>query len=496
MNINSIKLIFPWLIFILGYINYQPDNSETRSQTKKISKPNIIYIMTDDLGYGHLGCYGQKRIQTPNIDQLASEGMRFTQSYSGCSLCAPARSTLMTGTHSGHTPVRGNGGGVSLREEDVTIAEVLKKAGYTTGLFGKWGLGETGTDGIPNKQGFDEFFGYLHQLHAQFFYPDFLWENETKYMIPENAEDRCGAYSHDLIMEKAFEFVKENKSNPFFLYLPIAIPHHEFVAPELAMQQYRGKFEEHPIPHWRDGYALPDEPRATMAAMISHMDSGVGELMQLLKELKLDENTLVIFTSDNGAAHGPLPDPEFFNASGSLRGLKGSLYEGGIRVPMIARWTTHIKPGTVNNQINYFPDVLPTLAELGNASQFIPDNLDGISFLPSLLGDDSQKKHDYLYWEDASYERIPPFGIEEQTMMQAVRMKKWKAVKNSPDSSIELYDLSMDVGEENNLASGNPGIVDEMLLIMKREHQNAPPQMDVTAAEAQKLYVPKVACAD
>ncbi|NQU52307.1 MAG: sulfatase-like hydrolase/transferase [Bacteroidetes bacterium] len=187
--------------------------------------------MADDLGYGHLGCYGQKLIQTPNIDKLAEEGMKFTQAYSGCALCAPARSTLMTGTHSGHTSVRGNGGGVSLQETDITVAEVLKKAGYKTGLFGKWGLGEQGTVGVPNKKGFDEFFGYLHQLHAQFYYPDFLWENGTKYIIPENADDRCGAYSHDLIMDKAFEFVKKHKSDPFFLYLPIAIPHHEFVAP-------------------------------------------------------------------------------------------------------------------------------------------------------------------------------------------------------------------------------------------------------------------------
>jgi len=452
--------------------------------------------MADDLGYGHLGCYGQKLIQTPNIDKLAEEGMKFTQAYSGCALCAPARSTLMTGTHSGHTSVRGNGGGVSLQETDITVAEVLKKAGYKTGLFGKWGLGEQGTVGVPNKKGFDEFFGYLHQLHAQFYYPDFLWENGTKYIIPENADDRCGAYSHDLIMDKAFEFVKKHKSDPFFLYLPIAIPHHEFVAPESAMKIYRGKFEEHAMPHWRDGYALPDEPRATMAAMITHMDKGVGELMQLLKELQLDKNTLVIFTSDNGAAHGPLPDPEFFNASGPLRGLKGSLYEGGIRVPMIARWTNHIKPGTVNNHINYFPDVLPTLAELGDVAQFVPNGLDGISFLTTLLGNNSQKEHDFLYWEDANYERVSPFAMEEETLLQAVRIGKWKAVKNSPESACELYDISIDIGEKNNLAANNPKIVKEMLVIMKREHKNAPPQVDVTAEEAQKLYIPKVACAE
>ncbi|NQU52308.1 MAG: sulfatase-like hydrolase/transferase [Bacteroidetes bacterium] len=262
------------------------------------------------------------------------------------------------------------------------------------------------------------------------------------------------------------------------------------------MKIYRGKFEEHAMPHWRDGYALPDEPRATMAAMITHMDKGVGELMQLLKELQLDKNTLVIFTSDNGAAHGPLPDPEFFNASGPLRGLKGSLYEGGIRVPMIARWTNHIKPGTVNNHINYFPDVLPTLAELGDVAQFVPNGLDGISFLTTLLGNNSQKEHDFLYWEDANYERVSPFAMEEETLLQAVRIGKWKAVKNSPESACELYDISIDIGEKNNLAANNPKIVKEMLVIMKREHKNAPPQVDVTAEEAQKLYIPKVACAE
>jgi arylsulfatase A-like enzyme len=401
----------------------------------------------------------------------------------------------MTGTHTGHTSVRGNGGGVSLQPNDITIAAILKNAGYKTGLFGKWGLGENRTAGTPNKKGFDEFFGYLHQLHAQFYYPDFLWENENKYIIPENAGNKCGVYSHDLIMEKAFEFVRRNQSEPFFMYLPLAIPHHEFVAPDEAMEIYRGKFEEHPIPHWRDGYALPDEPRATLAAMITYMDKGLGELMALLKELNIDNNTLVIFTSDNGAAEGPLSDPEFFNAGGPLRGLKGSLYEGGIRVPMIARWPGYIPPNSQSNHVLYFPDVMPTLAELCGTKDNLPKNTDGISFLPALLSKPGAT-HEFLYWENADYERTPPYGEITETLEQAVLTGNWKAVKNGPEKTIELYDVSTDIGEQYNVADQHPDIVGKVEQIMKREHQPAPPQVDMTAEEAQKLYVPEVACSE
>ena len=466
--------------------------SGCKTDVKEDEKPNIIFIMADDLGYGHLGCYGQQLIQTPNIDRLAAEGMRFTQAYAGCSLCAPARSTLMTGTHTGHTPVRGNGGGVSLQKEDVTVAQILKNAGYATGLFGKWGLGEAGTVGVPNKKGFDEFFGYLHQLHAQFYYPKFLWQNEEKYVIPENANG-CNIYSPDLIMDKAFDFVQKHQSEPFFLYLPFTLPHHEFVAPEEDMKMYSGKFEEHPLDHWRDGYALPKEPRATMAAMISHMDKKVGELTSLLKELNLDDNTLVIFTSDNGAAHGELPDPEFFKANGLLKGLKGSMYEGGIRIPMIARWTSHIQPGSTSSHALYFPDVLPTFAELANVSDKVPANIDGISFLPALYGK-INNEHSFMYWEDADYERMPPYGEITSTLKQAVLQGEWKAVKNSPDSQVELYNLALDIGEQNNVAAEHPELVKTMEQLMKSQHVPAPPQADITAEEAKKLYVPEKSC--
>ena len=459
-------------------------------QVKKTQKPNIIFIMADDLGYGHLGCYGQKIIKTPHIDKLAQEGRKFTQAYSGCCVCAPARSTLMTGLHAGHTSVRGNGGGVSLLPEDVTVAQILKKAGYTTGLFGKWGLGEAGTVGVPNKKGFDEFFGYLHQLHAQFYYPEFLWHNEEKYPIPENANMANKVYSHDLIMDRALDFVRDNKNNPFFLYLPVTIPHHEFVAPEETLKMYSGQFDENPIPHWRDGYALPKEPKATMAAMITHMDKGVGKLMELLKKLNLDNNTIVIFTSDNGPADGPLENVEFFDANGPLWGAKRYLYEGGLRIPFIVRWPGKVKQSSICHNLTYFPDMMPTFLELAGAQHLIPQNIDGLSIVPSILQKGEQQEHDYLYWEDSDYDRIAPYGLKPGSLQQAVRLGDWKAVKNSPDADIELYNLLEDLGEENNVAAQHPDVVTKMQDIMARSHKDAPPQVDMTAVEARSLYVP------
>ncbi len=454
------------------------------------NQPNIIFIMADDLGYGHLGCFGQKKIQTPHIDQLSQEGMTFTQAYSGCSVCAPSRGSLMTGLHSGHISVRGNGGGVSLLKNDMTIAQILKKAGYTTGLFGKWGLGEEGTVGVPNKKGFDEFFGYLHQLHAQFYYPEFLWDNQTKTQLPANKDGQRGQYSHDLIMDRATDFIRRHHQQPFFLYLPVAIPHHEFIAPDETLQMYRGKFEENPIDHWRDGYALPKEPKATFAAMVTHLDKSVGKLMALLKELRIDENTVVIFTSDNGAAHGPLENAAFFEANGPLRDYKRSLYEGGIRVPMIARWPGHIEPASKNNHVTYFPDYMPTLAELAGASSFVPENIDGLSIVSALRQEGRQKKHHMLYWENADYERTPPYQMKEKTLMQAVRMDQWKAVVNSPGAPIELYNLSDDLREENDLAKDNPEIIQKVKHILNTAHQEAPPQTDMTHEEAARLYIP------
>jgi len=464
---------------------------ECSSSKKTRKKPNIIFIMADDLGYSHLGCYGQKIIQTPNIDKLAKEGLLFTQAYAGCTVCAPSRATLMTGLHSGHISVRGNGGGVSLLKSDLTVAQLLKKEGYATGLFGKWGLGEAGTVGVPNKKGFDEFFGYLHQLHAQFYYPEFLWDNEKKHPIPENANMQRKVYAPDLIMDRAKAFVRRHADEPFFLYFPTTLPHHEFIAPEEDMKLYRGKFEEHPIPHWRDGYALPKEPKATFAAMVTHLDKNVGEIMKLLQDLNLDEDTIVFFTSDNGAANGPLENAEFFHANGPLRGYKRDLYEGGIRVPMIVRWPGRVKTAATTDQITYFPDIMPTLIELGDAKVNPPENIDGISIVPTLLAKGQQKQHSSIYWEAGKYDRVPPYGLQPGSLLQAVRMGKWKAVKNSPDAKTELYDLAKDLGEKHNVAHENPQIVQKMNEIMKAAHHEAPPQVDMTAEEAERLYVPR-----
>jgi arylsulfatase A-like enzyme len=467
-------------IFFLGY----------SSCNKESSKQNIIFIIADDLGYGHLGCYGQEIIQTPNIDKLAQEGITFIQAYSGCSVCAPSRSSLMTGLHTGHVSVRGNGGGVSLSLNDITIADLLKEAGYVTGIFGKWGLGEQGTVGVPNKKGFDEFFGYLHQLHAQFYYPEFLWENQKKYQIPANKNGQRGEYSHDLIMQRACDFIRRHRDRPFFLYLPVAIPHHEFIAPDETLQMYSGQFDETPIDHWRDGYALPSEPKATFAAMVTHMDKEIGNLMALLKELSIDKKTIVFFVSDNGAAHGPLENAEFFRANGPLRDYKGSLYEGGIRIPMIVRWPGHIQASSQSEHMTYFPDIMPTLAELAGAGHLVPENIDGISIVPALLQQDQQEEHPWLYWEDAEYERVSPYGMIAGTFMQAIRMKQWKAVKNSPGAPVELYDLSIDISETQDLANKHPDVIEKIKQIMETAHTEPPPQVDMTHSEAARLYIP------
>jgi arylsulfatase A-like enzyme len=440
-------------------------------------------MMADDLGYGHLGCYGQEIIQTPHIDQLAAEGLKFTQAYSGCTVCAPARSVLMTGYHSGHTPVRGNSGGISLRDEDLTMAEILKSAGYTTGLFGKWGLGDGQTEGIPNKQGFDRFFGYLHQLHAQFYYTDYLWNNQEKYPLPGNMDGKREQYTHDVILEKALEFIRENKGGPFFCFLSMTIPHHEFAAPDETLRMYSGKFEEHPLDfRWREGYANPKEPKATMAAMITHMDKGVGQVVRLLDELGIRENTLVLFVSDNGAGDYGLAEPEFFKANGPLRGYKGSLYEGGIRVPAVASWPGRIEAGSDSAQVWYFADLMPTYAELAGASAKVPQDCDGLSIVPALVGEETagraQQDHEFLYWESGS----------EKELKKAVRIGDWKAVWPNPAAPIELYNLAVDVGEQNNVVDENPRIAVQARQILSREHLPPPPQTEPEAPDARYYY--------
>jgi arylsulfatase A-like enzyme len=435
--------------------------SETATVQKK--RPNIIFILADDLGYGDLGCYGQETIKTPNLDQMAVEGMRFTDHYAGSTVCAPSRCALMTGLHTGHCWIRGNAL-LPLRPEDVTVAELLKKAAYQTGIIGKWGLGEAGSTGIPNKQGFDYWFGYLNQRHAHNYYPEFLWRNEEKVPIEGNklpAPEPGGwgrsveraTYSHDLFAQEALSFVERNRDKTFFLYLAFTIPHANNEAGQNGME----------VPSL-EPYADKDwpQPQKAHAAMITRMDRDIGRLFGKLKELGLDRDTLVMFSSDNGPHKEGGGDPDFFRSSGSLRGYKRDLYEGGIRVPMIARWPGKIKPGSISNHICAFWDFLPTCCELAGIET--PQGLDGISMLETLLSrTDQQKKHEFLYWE-----------FHEQGKKQAVRMDDWKGVRlnvaKDPDGPIELYNLKDDIGEKHDVAGQHPDIVAKIAEYMKLSH--------------------------
>ena len=415
--------------------------------------PNIVYIMADDLGWGDLGCYGQKKIRTPNIDRLATEGTRFTDAYSGCTVCAPSRSVLMTGYHMGHTSVRSNPGGVPLLAQDLTVAQVLRKAGYTCGGFGKWGLGDVGTDGVPSKHGFDEFFGYLHQVHAHFYYPPLLYHNQSEYPLEGNDNGRRTTYSHDVIAEKALEFIRRNAGRPFFCYVPFTIPHWELLVPEDSLAEYRGKFpEDMPFPGGH--YAAQDQPHAAYAAMITRMDRDVGRILALLKELKLEENTVVFFTSDNGPAT-PLRKDDYFTSAGPFRGHKQNFYEGGIRVPMLVRWPGKARAGAVSDFPWAFCDFLPTAAELAGVPA--PGGIDGFSVVPALLGR-KQTPHEFLYWELPRY-IAKEKAFAKETPMQAVRMGEWKAVRPKPNGPLELYNLKRDIAETRDVAAENPQVL-------------------------------------
>jgi arylsulfatase A-like enzyme len=411
------------------------------------TKPNIIFILADDLGIGDVGCYGQKVIQTPNIDRIAAEGMRFTQAYAGDTVCAPSRCALMTGRHVGHCRIRGNKKDIFLEPSDVTVASVLKQAGYRTGIFGKWGLGGAGTPGIPNLHGFDEWFGYLDQAHAHTFYPDHLWANQREFYIPGNFSMKT-VYSHDLLTPRAMNFIESSGKNPFFLYLAYTIPH---ANDELGAKTGNGMEVPDFGPYAKESW--PDQEKG-FAAMITRMDKDIGKLMASLKNLGLDENTLVIFSSDNGAHKEGGHDPEFFHSHGELRGIKRDLYEGGIRVPTLARWPGKIKPGQVSDQVWAFWDFLPTAAELAGVAA--PKGIDGISMVNALLGK-KQQDHEFLYWE-----------FHERGFSQAVRMGNWKGVRVGARSRpIELFDLSKDLSEKNNVADRNPEIVAAIARVME-----------------------------
>ena len=410
-------------------------------------KPNIIFILADDLGYGDLGCYGQKKIRTPNLDRLAAEGIRFTQAYSGSTVCAPSRCCLMTGLHTGHAHIRGNAL-VPLRPEDKTVAEVLKEAGYATGLVGKWGLGEPDTAGIPNKKGFDCFYGYLNQAHAHNYYPDYLWKNTEKVRLGNEVEKgvavRRAEYSADLFTKEALAFVEEHRREPFFLYLAYTIPHANNEAGKQGM--------EVPGDEPYTGESWPQNEK-NFAAMVTRMDTDVGRLLEKLQELAIDRDTVVLFTSDNGPHKEGGHDPTFFASSGPVRGTKRNLTDGGIRVPMIVRWAGRIPAGTVSDQVWAFWDFLPTAAEIAGAPG--SDGIDGISMLPCFLGR-PQKSHEYLYWE-----------FFEGGFQQAVRLGDWKGIRKGLDGKLVLYNLKTDLDETDDVADANPDVVKQIEAILK-----------------------------
>lgn len=413
---------------------------------RRITKPNIIFILADDLGWGDLGCYGQQQILTPNLDRMAAEGVRFTDCYAGSTVCAPSRCSLLTGYHTGHCRIRGNAL-VPLLPQDITVAEILKSAGYATAVFGKWGIGEAGTTGVPNRKGFDEWFGYLNQVHAHNYYPAELWENDRIVALEGNKDGRKEQYSHDLITQRALDFARRQKG-PFFMYLAYTIPH---ANNELGAVTGNGMEVPSDEPYSEKPWP---QPQKNHAAMITRLDRDVGRLMALLKEKGIDEDTIIFFSSDNGPHREGGANPEFFKSAGPLRGIKRDLFEGGIRVPMIARWPGKIESGRVSGHPWAFWDFLPTAAQLAGAQ--CPDGIDGISVAPELFGR-QQKDHEYLYWE-----------FHEGGFSQAVRVGKWKAVRRRRRSEpVMLFDISTDISEQNDLAQSLPEIAAKMAQIME-----------------------------
>lgn len=447
------------------------------------NKPNVVYILADDLGYADLSCYGQQKFKTPNIDAIAEKGILFTDHYAGSSVCAPSRSTLMTGQHTGHTPIRGNSaagdttkgerqeGQFPMAASVYTVAEMFQDAGYTTGAFGKWGLGYPSSEGDPTNQGFDQFYGYNCQALAHNYYPYHLWDNKTKVVLEGNVKDKTGQYAPTLIHDKAINFIKENSDKPFFMFYPSVIPHAELLIPEPELAQFRGKLL--PEKEYKGGdyghknykrgqYGSQEECHAAFAAMVTLLDKQVGEIVAELKNQGVYDNTIIIFTSDNGAHLEGGADPKYFKSSGKLRGFKRDLFEGGIRVPLVVSWNGVIEGGTVSNHQSAFWDFLPTVCDIIGTPT--PDNVDGISFLPTLKGDDDdQEKHDYLYWE-----------FSERGGRQAIVQGDWKLVKynvfKKKKTLTFLFNLSDDISETKNLAESNPDKVKELEALLEEAH--------------------------
>lgn len=436
------------------------------ARSEAISQPNIIYILLDDAGYGDLSCYGQTKFLTPNIDRLASEGMKFTNHYSGSTVCAPTRSVIMSGLHTGHTPSRGNReikpvGQFPIPATTFTIAEALKKAGYATGAFGKWGLGNPGSEGDPIHQGFDRFFGYNCQRNAHTYYPTWLFDDLRKIELDGKT------YAHDLIMDKAVEWIDRQHENPFFCFLPVTIPHAAMHVPEKYAAPFREKFPEFENKVGRYGNNKPfaKNPAAQFAGMMTALDEGIGRVLKSLKKHQIDQNTIVLLSSDNGPHKEGGHMPNYFNSNGGLRGFKRDLYEGGIRCPLLVRWPGKVEAGSTSNHISAHWDLFPTFCELAGTNP--PEGLDGISFLPTLLGKE-QEKHEHLYWE-----------FYEGGGKRAVRIGKWKAVQNQvnrkgKDAPIEIYDLESDRAETSDLAAQNSELIARIQKIFERSHTPSP----------------------
>jgi arylsulfatase A len=428
---------------------------------QQASAPNILIIQADDLGYGDLGAYGQARFETPSLDRLAREGTRFTQYYSGSTVCAPSRAALMTGLHTGHAWIRGNGD-IALRDEDTTVAMSLREAGYRTAVIGKWGLGGPGTSGQPDRKGFEYSFGFLDHRHAHRQYTDHLWRNGERVSTDVNLD-----YVNDLFTRETVAFIERADARPFFVYLNYTVPHAELRVPADSIEPLKGRFPETPFANPAAdarvtgarsdvaslGYRSQPAPHAAFAAMITRMDRDIGRLADVLKARGIDNRTVVMFISDNGPHREGGADPEFFKSSGGLRGIKRDLYEGGIRVPMIARWPGTIPAGRVSNHVWAHWDMFPTVAELAGAK--MPKGVDGMSMARALRGD-SQPTHDFLYWE-----------FHERGFQQAVRMGRWKAVRLKTGAPLELYDLDADPVEAHDVAASHPDVVAKVETYLK-----------------------------
>ena len=470
----EIKLwyVFLGLMFLPG-LNCQTPQTDRNNQSGLPDRPNIIFILADDLGYGDLSCYGQQKFSTPNIDRLAREGIRFTQHYSGSTVCAPSRSALMTGLHTGHTFIRGNKevqpeGQYPIPDSLNLLTEILQSKGYRTGAFGKWGLGFPGSEGDPLNQGIDEFFGYNCQRLGHHYYPYYLWENDRKFPLTENEGSQELVYGPELIHEKTLAFIENNQDQPFFLYVPSIIPHAELKAPQAIMEKHIGKYDPENAyqgtddgDRYRNGpYGSQRHPHAAFVAMMEILDTQVGDILAKLEELEMDENTMIIFTSDNGPHLEGGADPDYFDSNGPLRGYKRDLYEGGIRVPLIIRWPNVVEAGSTSAHISASWDFLPTFLDILNIHPTEP--LDGLSLYPELAGEPSrQAQHEYLYWE-----------FHERGGRIAVRQGPWKAVRynlnEAPPQAAELYNLEEDPGEQNNLADRQSAKLSELETIMQQ----------------------------